>query len=40
MPGKANLKGYLKAWKRQRTKAMGAFKHMDQKPDIVFIVVF
>ena len=35
MPGRANLNGYLKAWKRQRTKAFNWYKHLDRKPDIV-----
>lgn len=35
MPGRANLNGYLKAWKRQRVKAFNQWRHMDAKPDIV-----
>ncbi len=38
MPGRANLKGYLKAFKRQRTKAFGQYKHLDKNPDIVILL--
>ena len=40
MPGRANLKGYLKAFKRQRTKAFGQYKHLDKNPDIVTLFSF
>jgi hypothetical protein len=35
MPTRANTNGYLKAFKRQRTKYIGKWKHLDGKPDIV-----
>jgi hypothetical protein len=35
MPGRANFNGFLKAWKRQRTKYIGQYRHLDVKPDIV-----
>ena len=36
MPTRANFNGYLKAFKRQRTKNIGTWKHLDADPDIVF----
>jgi len=39
MPNQSTYKSYMRGLKRLRCKDRGAFKHMDQKIDIVSIVI-